>query len=179
MSILFYLLSIVTANVVTAAVMPFHLGALIIPAGSLIVGLTFILRDYVQKQHGRAKTYAIISFALMLSALSSYLLGDTLIIVLASAIAFLVSETTDTEIYSRLKLPFSMRVLYSGLVGGFLDSVLFVIIGLSPLGAGFLTWEMVPLAILGQILAKFLLQGLGVIVIKGIEKKTLNQPSSV
>ena len=48
------------------------------------------------------------------------------------------------------------RVFYSGIVGGFLDSVIFVVIGLSPLGANFLPWEAVPAAIVGQIIVKTL-----------------------
>jgi uncharacterized PurR-regulated membrane protein YhhQ (DUF165 family) len=96
------------------------------------------------------------------------LLGDTLIIVLASAISFLIAETTDTEIYTRLKLPMSWRVFYSGLVGGLLDSVVFVIIGLSPFGANFLPWEAVPAAIIGQVLVKTLIQGLGALVLNQV-----------
>ena len=135
MRILFYLLSIVIANVVTAAFAPLQLGVLIVPMGTLLVGATFIFRDLVQNKYGRKKTYLFIFIALVLSAVVSSMLGDTLLIVLASAVSFLISETADTEIYTRLKLPMAWRVLYSGIVGGILDSVIFVIIGLSPLGA--------------------------------------------
>lgn len=58
-------------------------------------------------------------------------------IVAASALSFVIAETADTEIYTRLKLPMAWRVFYSGIVGGLFDSVIFVIVGLSPLGAGF------------------------------------------
>lgn len=179
MIILLYLAGIVAANVVTAAIMPVQLGALIIPTGTFLVGLTFILRDYVQREHGRNKTYGIILIALIVSACTSFLLGDTLLIVGASAIAFLASETTDTEIYTRLRLSFARRVLFSGLAGGILDSVIFVVIGLSPLGAGFVPWEFIPMAILGQIFAKSLMQALGVGFIKTMEKTVKNQPTSV
>ncbi|RNB92529.1 VUT family protein [Brevibacillus fluminis] len=153
-----YLLAIVSANVITASTVPFQFGVFIIPAGTFIIGLTFILRDLVQNVIGRKYTYYTIFLATLLSAITSYILGDTLWIVLASILTFLVSETTDTEIYSRLKLPFSWRVFYSGIVGGFLDSVIFVIIGLSPLGANFLPWDAVGYAIIGQIIVKTLIQ---------------------
>ncbi|MFJ7972872.1 VUT family protein [Psychrobacillus sp. NPDC096389] len=168
MRILFYLLSIVTANVVTAAFAPLQLGVFIVPMGTLLIGATFIFRDLVQNKYGRAKTYVFIIIALGLSALVSFMLGDTLLIVVASALSFVVAETADTEIYTRLKLPMAWRVFYSGIVGGFLDSVIFVIIGLSPLGANFLPWEAVPFAILGQIIVKTVIQMFGALVLNQV-----------
>lgn len=158
MRIFLYLFSIVTANVITAAFAPIHFGLFIIPMGTFLIGATFIFRDLVQNKYGRKKTYFFIAAALILSGIVSFLLGDTLIIVLASALSFAISETADTEIYTRLNLPMSWRVFYSGIVGGLLDSVIFVIIGLSPLGANFLPWEAIPYAILGQVIAKTIIQ---------------------
>lgn len=172
MRILFYLVSIIAANVVTAAFAPLNLGAFIVPMGTLLIGATFIFRDLVQNKYGRKKTYLFIGVALILSALVSQLLGDTLLIVVASAISFAVAETTDTEIYSRLKLPMAWRVFYSGLVGGLLDSVIFVIIGLSPLGANFLPWEAVPFAIIGQVVVKTLIQAMGAVVLNVITNQS-------
>ncbi|MEH7072651.1 VUT family protein [Neobacillus drentensis] len=170
MRILLYLVSIVTANVVTAAVAPLQLGEFIVPMGTLFIGATFIFRDLVQNKYGRKKTYLFIGTALLLSAIVSAILGDTLIIVLASALSFAVAETTDTEIYTRLKLPMSWRVFYSGIVGGLLDSVIFVIIGLSPFGANFLPWEAVPAAILGQVIVKTIIQGIAAIILSQVSK---------
>ncbi|MCM3720047.1 VUT family protein [Fictibacillus phosphorivorans] len=158
MNILFYLLVIVTANVVTASTMPLVAGKLIIPYGTFFIGLTFILRDLVQRKVGKKKTYGVIAIALLASALTSYLLGDTLYIAAASALTFVLSESIDTEIYSRMNAPFYKRVLYSGAVSSLVDSTIFVIVGLSPIGAGFLSWDLVPYAILGQYLVKLLIQ---------------------
>jgi queuosine precursor transporter len=174
MRIVFYLLSIIAANVVTAKFAPINLGVFIVPMGTLLIGATFIFRDLVQNQIGRKKTYGLIAIALILSAIVSFLLGDTLLIVLASALSFAIAETTDTEIYTRLKLPMAWRVFYSGLVGGLLDSAIFVIIGLSPLGAGFLPWEAVPFAIAGQVIFKTLIQGLGAMIL-GIVNNQFNK----
>lgn len=168
MRIFLYLVSIITANVITAAFAPLHLGMFIVPMGTLLIGVTFIFRDLVQNKYGRAKTYMFIGAALILSALVSFILGDTLQIVFASALSFAVAETTDTEIYTRLKLPMSWRVFYSGVVGGLLDSVIFVIIGLSPLGANFLPWEAVPAAIIGQIIVKTIIQAIGAMLLNPI-----------
>lgn len=174
MRILLYLVSIVIANVVTAAFAPMQFGMFIVPMGTLFVGATFIFRDLVQNQYGRKKTYLFIFTALILSAIVSSILGDTLMIVAASAISFLISETADTEIYSRLKLSMAWRVFYSGLVGGLLDSVVFVIIGLSPLGAGVLPWVAIPSAIAGQFIVKSMIQMIGALVlgqIHGLKEK--------
>ncbi|PFP17609.1 hypothetical protein COJ96_26250 [Bacillus sp. AFS073361] len=168
MRIIIYLISIVTANVVTAAFAPLQMGVFIVPMGTLFIGATFIFRDLVQNKYGRKKTYIFIGTALFLSAVVSFILGDTLIIVLASALSFAVAETTDTEIYTRLKLPMSWRVFYSGVVGGLLDSVIFVIIGLSPLGANFLPWEAVPAAILGQVIVKSIIQGIAAVILSQV-----------
>lgn len=165
MRILLYLVSIVAANVVTAAFAPLTMGMFIVPMGTFLIGATFIFRDLVQNKYGRKKTYMFIGIALLLSAVVSSILGDTLIIVLASAVTFAIAETTDTEIYSRLKLPMSLRVLYSGIVGGILDSAIFVVLGLSPLGANFLPWEAVPAAILGQVIVKTIIQGIAALII--------------
>lgn len=166
--VIFYLICIVTANVVTASLAPFHFGMFIVPMGTFFIGATFILRDLVQNKYGRKKTYGLIALALLLSAIVSASLGDTLLIVAASALSFLLSETADTEIYSRLKLPMAWRVFYSGIVGGILDSAVFVIIGLSPLGANILPWEAVPAAIVGQIIVKTLLQLVGALILSQI-----------
>src|SRR5699024_6543687 len=122
-----YLLSIILANVITARFAQFEIGPLIIPYGTLFIGLTLVMRDMVQNRFGRLRTYFLIGIALILSALSSYLLGDALWVVFASTLSFIISETADTEIYTRFKLPFVRRVFYSGFVAGFLDSAVFVI----------------------------------------------------
>ena len=165
MLIALYLAAIVAANVLTAALQPLDIGPFIVPAGTFLIGATFIFRDLVQKRYGRATAYKIIGVALIMSGTTSYILGDPLTITLASAIAFVLSETTDTEIYTRLKLPLSWRVFYSGIVGGALDSAAFVVIGLSPIGAGFLPWEAVSIVIIGQIVVKSVMQALGAVVI--------------
>jgi queuosine precursor transporter len=171
--VLLYIVSIVLANVTTAGMAPFQIGPFLIPPGTFLIGATFILRDIVQEHHGRKQTYVVITTALVLSGVLSFLLGDTLTIMFASAISFALSETTDTEIYSRLKLPMKLRVFWSGTVGGTLDSAVFVIIGLSPIGAGFIPWRFIPMAIAGQVIVKVLMQAMGVGVISIIPKKLL------
>ncbi|UFJ39272.1 VUT family protein [Brevibacillus humidisoli] len=165
MRIILYLLVIIAANIITAAFPPIQLWWFLVPTGSFLIGATFILRDLVQMRYGKKTTYLAIGIALLTSALSSYLLGDPLVVTFASAVSFIVSEATDTEIYSRLKRSLAKRLFWSGTIGGSLDSVIFVILGISPIGAGFIPWEAVPLAVAGQVLVKVLMQGFGAVVL--------------
>ncbi len=165
--VLLYIIIILLANIVTGTFEPINFRLFIVPCGTFFIGASFILRDLVQNKYGRIKTYYFIVIALILSALFSVISGDILVITIASALAFMISETTDTEIYSRLKLPMYMRVVYSGIVGGTFDSVVFVIIGLSPLTTNIIPWEFIIYAIVGQIIVKTIMQliGTGVIYI--------------
>ncbi|MEG6616195.1 VUT family protein [Peptococcaceae bacterium 1198_IL3148] len=169
--VLLYLAAIVTANILSAKFAPVAIGPFLISLGTFTIAATFVLRDLVQNRFGRTKVYIAIAVALGLSMLSSHLLGDTYAIVIASGASFLVSESTDTEIYTRLKASLAKRVFWSGLAGGILDSSVFVILGLSPLGAGFIPWAAVPMAVIGQIIFKTILQGIGAAVIGYSHKK--------
>jgi uncharacterized PurR-regulated membrane protein YhhQ (DUF165 family) len=170
MRILLYVLSIIVANIITDKIHPIEIWKFIIPTGSILIGLNLVLRCLVQNKYGRKAAYGVIALALVASAITSFILGDSEWIVFASALSFAVSETTDTEIYTRLKLSMPLRVLYSGIVGGILDSSVFVIVALSPIGTSILPWFAVPMAILGQILIKSLMQLVGAITVKYIEK---------
>jgi queuosine precursor transporter len=163
MPIMLYLAAIVAANVLTAKFAPINLGWVLVPAGTLLVGASFVLRDLVQEQIGRKATYKLIFLAMGLSGMISYLLGDTVLIMVASAVSFMISESLDTEIFTRLGGSKPRRVFISGVVGGAIDSVVFVLIGLSPAGSGILPWEAIPAAILGQVVVKFAMQLIGAV----------------
>lgn len=92
MRVILYLMFIVLANVITARFQPVQIGMFHIPCGTFLIGATFIFRDLVQNKYGKGKTYLLILIALILSAVSSYLLGDTLWIVMASALSFLIAS---------------------------------------------------------------------------------------
>lgn len=163
--VILYLTIIALSNIVTAAFAPLTLfgGMLIIPAGSVFVGVTFVLRDLVQLQRGRRFVYRAILAASAISAVVSLLCGDTPYVALASVAAFTASETIDTEIFARLKKSIGARVTLSGIIGGIADSIIFVILGLSPIGANVLGWDQVLTAILGQTITKVVVQPLGAI----------------
>lgn len=151
------------SNVITAMFPPFSLfdGLLLVPTGSAFVGVTFILRDLVQIRHGKRITYVAIAAATVLSATISWIVGDTAFIATASVIAFLVSESLDTEVFSRMKRSLAWRIVASGIIGGTADSLIFVVLGLGPMGAAMLTWGQVPFAVLGQVVTKSVVQPIG------------------
>lgn len=153
-------MSIVVANVLTAKYSPFVLfdGRIIIPVGSVFIGATFLLRDVVQIKHGKRSAYTMIFVALTISAAASVMLGDTASVAFASGLSFLLSESIDTEIFSRLRQNVRLRMLASGVIGGVVDSAVFVIIGIGPIGSGTLTWGQVPFAIIGQAVIKAVVQ---------------------
>lgn len=161
-----YIVSVAGANVVTTVMQPLELFGFIVPSGTIFIGLTFLLRNMVQVRYGKLYVYAAIGSGLIVSAASSRLLGDTISITVASAISFVVSESLDTEVFSRLKRKVVyLRVVSGGGVGSVLDSVIFVILGLSPIGAGIVQWSQIPMAITGQLGVKLAMQALGGIAV--------------
>ena len=166
MTVLFYMVAILAGNWLSSTFAPVNIGPFLISLGTFTIGATFILRDLVQQKHGRFGAYVLIFISLGLSVIISLILKNGLPVVFASAVAFAVSETTDTEIYTRLKLPVHWRIWWSGFAGGILDSAVFIVLGLSPLGMNFMPWSVVPMAIIGQSLIKLTMQAVGSGIIK-------------
>lgn len=158
MIVLLYVAAIVAANVVTARTVPADIGPFLVAWGTWFIAVTFVLRDVIQLRYGRRAAYEAIGVALVASALTSAVLGDTLAVVTASALAFAVSESLDTEVFTRLRARVPARIAVSGLLGGAADAVIFVVVGLSPLWSGIIPWSAVPNAILGQYIVKALVQ---------------------
>lgn len=153
-----YVLVIVSANVVTAMFPPLMVFGVIIPCGSFLVGVTFFLRDFIQLRIGKSKVYKMIILATVISGVISFSTGDTLNVAIASVLSFFISEALDTEVFTRLSASIKRRVIISGLVGGTLDSAIFIVLALSPIGSGVLLWSSVPYAILGQTIVKCCMQ---------------------
>ena len=92
------------------------------PSGVLMIGLALVLRDLVQRRLGpRWAIGAILAGA----ALSALLAPPAL--VLASGVAFLLSELADFAVYTPLqRRRLVLAVVASGLVGLVIDSLLFL-----------------------------------------------------
>ena len=92
------------------------------PSGVLMVGAALVLRDLVQRRFGAGIGICAI---LMGAALSGLLAPPALVI--ASAAAFLLSETVDFAVYTPLaRKYFAAAVVASGFFGLLVDSVVFL-----------------------------------------------------
>lgn len=152
-----YVGSIVLAAYLVAkyGVVPVGLG-LYAPAGAYVIGITMVVRDLTQDQLGPKWTYAAILVGTGLAAAVSPAVA------LASAIAFLGSETIDMLVYTPLRVRGHVvpAILASNLVGTIVDSVLFLLIAFGSLE--FLA---------GQVWAKLLSTALAAVIIGVLHKR--------
>lgn len=92
------------------------------PSSVLVVGLTFVLRDLVQRRLGVHWSIGAILLGAVLSAIVA-----PASLVLASATAFLFSEFADLAVYTPLqRRRLVLAVFASSLVGLVLDSIIFL-----------------------------------------------------
>lgn len=96
--------------------------SLMAPSAVLVVGLAFVLRDLVQRRLGVG--FAAIA-VLVGAGLSALLAPPSLVI--ASGVAFLVSEFADLAVYTPLqKRRLVVAVVASSAVGLIVDSIIFL-----------------------------------------------------
>ncbi|MBO1078983.1 VUT family protein [Roseomonas haemaphysalidis] len=99
------------------------------PSGVLMIGLALVLRDLVQRRLGLGWAWLAI---LAGTAISATLAPPALVV--ASAAAFLISETVDLAVYTPLqRRHLVLAVLLSGLAGLVVDSVAFLFIAFGDL----------------------------------------------
>ncbi len=100
------------------------------PAGVFAVGIAFTLRDIVHRLLGRAAVVACIVAGCVLAYLieaNATIPGGHVSIAVASAVAFLFSETVDMGVYTPLeRRSFLGAVAASNTAGAVIDSALFL-----------------------------------------------------
>ncbi len=132
---------------------------LMAPSGVVLVGLALVLRDLVQRRLGR--TAGVMSI-LAGAALSGAIAPPQLVV--ASTVAFLLSEFADFAVYTPLQeRGLVLAVFASSVVGLIADSVLFLWLAFGSLE--FLT---------GQILGKTWMVLLSLPVVHWIRQRELN-----
>jgi queuosine precursor transporter len=121
------------------------------PSGVLMVGLSLVLRDFVQEYFGSK----ISIIAIIIGAILSFLIADPFIAI-ASTSAFLISELADFSVYSLFrKKSRAAAIAASGLIGAIFDSIVFLWLAFGSLAF-----------IEGQILGKVVISILAALFIK-------------
>lgn len=108
---------------------------------ALVVGATFVLRDFVQRHAGH-----FVLFGMAIGAILSFLLADPFVAT-ASLAAFVVAEGADYLLYTLSKRPFKDRVLISSAISTPLDTGVFL------LGIAGFTWGTFLLMIASKMIA--------------------------
>ena len=129
---------------------------LMAPSGAYAAGVTFVARDVVQRTSGRRWALAAIAAGTLISVAVSPRLA------IASGTSFLLSELADFAVYTPLqRRRFVLAVFLSGVVGSFVDSVVFLRIAGIPFAA----------ALPGLLLAKLWVQLLAVPVAAWLRRR--------
>lgn len=121
------------------------------PSGVLMIGLAFTLRDLVQRRLGPTLSAGAI---LIGTGISAAIAPPALVV--ASAVAFLISEFADMAVHTPLaRRRLVTAVLLSGLVGLVIDSILFLWLAFGSLD--FLAGQVVGKALMVVIAIPFIL----------------------
>lgn len=87
---------------------------------AIVTGLVLVVRDFAQREMKHWVWGAMIT-GLLLSMLTSWI-----VVVFASAAAFLISETVDWAVYTFSKRPLSQRIMISSTASAPLDQMVFI-----------------------------------------------------
>lgn len=118
---------------------------------AIVTGLVLVVRDFAQRELKHWVWGAMIT-GLLLSMLTSWI-----VVVFASAAAFLISETVDWAVYTFSKRPLSQRIMISSLASAPLDQIVFI--GLAsqiPSQHGIFAWGTIITGILSKLLGAWI-----------------------
>jgi uncharacterized PurR-regulated membrane protein YhhQ (DUF165 family) len=126
------------------------------PSGVLMIGAALVLRDLVQRRLGLGYSIGAVVIG---AALSAWISPASL--VLASGIAFLISEFIDMAVYTPLaRRRLVLAVVASGFVGIVVDSIIFLWLAFGAL-------QFLP----GQVIGKFWMVMLSIPLIMLLRKR--------
>lgn len=124
---------------------------LMAPSGVLMIGLALVLRDAVHEQLGARWAVAAI---LAGAALSGFIAPAPLVV--ASVVAFLLSELADLAVYAPLRRRhLAGAVMASGVAGAIVDSAAFLLIAFGSLA--YMPGQVVGKLIMSALAAAFLM----------------------
>lgn len=152
-----FVASIAAANILITLFGVVPLFGLLIPAGTLCAGLTFMLRDLLHQHAGRLVAFGAIS----LGVLISYGFADPSLAI-ASAAAFMAAELVDLAVFTALMPRIGRAVLLSGVAGIIVDTLIFLPLSGLPLAVSI---------IVGQAVAKIIPSVVGAMVLRSSNAK--------
>jgi queuosine precursor transporter len=118
---------------------------------AIVTGLVLVVRDFSQREMKHWVWGAMIT-GLLLSVLTSWI-----VVVFASAAAFLISETVDWAVYTFSKRPLSERVMLSSTVSAPLDQMVFIWLASHiPGQEGIFAWGTILTGIASKLLGAFI-----------------------
>ena len=151
--VILYLISGIMATLVTIWFKPLDLGLIAIPPSSWVMGFTFLYITIIADRLGNKIAGNMIWILLILTSFICFLMDYSQGIVFASGIAFLVGQLSTKALYNLTK-----HSLASSMIGSFIDAVIWILLGLSPIGIGSVPWSMFINAVIGQVVIQFLMQ---------------------
>lgn len=107
-------------SMVPTAPIPEWLGGGAFQPLAIVTGLVLVVRDFAQRE---IKHWI---FGAMLVGMCLSILTSWIVVVFASAAAFLISETVDWAVYTFSKRPLSQRIMISSFASAPLDQIVFV-----------------------------------------------------
>jgi uncharacterized PurR-regulated membrane protein YhhQ (DUF165 family) len=120
---------------------------------AIVTGLVLVVRDFAQREMKHWIWGAMI-VGLALSTLTSWIQ-----VVVASGLAFLISETVDWAVYTFSRRPLSQRIMISSLASAPLDQVVFI--GLASLVVpGIFAWGTILTGIASKLLGAWIVSWL-------------------
>jgi uncharacterized PurR-regulated membrane protein YhhQ (DUF165 family) len=116
---------------------------------AIVTGLVLVVRDFAQREL-RHWIWGAMMVGLALSTLTSWIQ-----VVVASGLAFLVSETVDWAVYTFIKRPLSQRIMISSFASAPLDQVVFI--GLASLVVpGIFAWGTILTGVASKLLGAWI-----------------------
>jgi uncharacterized PurR-regulated membrane protein YhhQ (DUF165 family) len=147
-----YCISILFGNLAVSYFGIIHAFGLMFPAGAIFIGLTFSLRDFVQREFGHNVWYFMI-ISMIITTVSGIYLSNLPIpmwkIAIASSVAFIVSEAVDWLVYTLISKNMVFRITISNFFSTPIDSILFV-------GIAFGSFNFFDPPVYGQAIIKYM-----------------------
>lgn len=152
---LLYFLVGILATLVTVWFKPLDLGIIAIPPSSWVTGFSFLLITLIAEKYGNQVASKMIWILLALTSIICFILGYSQMLVVASGVAFVAGQFATKSLYN-----FTKHSLISSMIGSMIDAIIWIFLGLSPIGIGSVPWDMFIFAVAGQVIIQFIMQWL-------------------